>query len=399
MKSELSLKPYCAPKSLHKQRCSPVTTLLASVIFLFCGPTLLAYGQTPTKVQDGVSGTIGKGRKNIQRTACIVPVKIRGMNEGELAEVLDDSKNRVAVVRLERLSRPSGNLVATVIVGEEKCSSLAGFTIRPLSLEAGSTRKDSPSNESSILHIAPQYVVYQNSLPGLALNKFLSPGYTQRGFGLRASSFFPREPAQIAKINLQGTSDIHWTSTSTSPSIDLVKDGKVLGMQKLSTQTLKIQAGARILSLNSQLSTEAGAVLYNSFFNKSAIIATGGDSDQLFPAIRDVSGRGFGIYAEQGIIIAGTTRVAVSGGIGFGDSISTPIVEDGESTNTSEKFSIQGAPIFAGLSIYLPIQKWAFTEFNLDFNSMSLQLPLVNGQVTKAQFETLGFSAGVGFRF
>lgn len=399
MKSELSSNQYCALQNLHNRRCSSVTTLIAPLVFIFCGTKLPAYGQIPTRAKDEVQGTIGKGRKNIQRTACIVPVKIRGMNEGELAEVLDDSRNRVAVVKLERLSRPSGKLVATVIVGEEKCSSLAGFTIRPLSLEDGSTRKESPSIESSILHIAPQYVVYQNSLPGLALNKFLSPGYTQRGFGLRASSLFPRKPLQISKINLQGTSDIHWTTTSTSPSIDLVKDGKVLGMQKLSTQTLKIQAGARILSLNSQLSTEAGAVLYNSFRNRSAIIATGGNSDQLFPALRDVSGQGFGIYAEQGLIIAGATRIAVSGGIGFGDSISTPIVEDGESTNTSEKFSIQGTPIFAGLSIYLPIQKWAFSEFNLDFNSMSLQLPLVNGQVTKAQFETLGLSAGVGFRF
>lgn len=320
------------------------------------------------------------------------------MNEGELAEVLDESKNRVAVVKLERLNRSAKKLAATVIVGEEKCSSLAGFTIRPFGLQPGLTLNESPAHEGSILQVAPQYVVYQNSLPGLALNKFLSPGYTQRGFGLRASGLFPRKALKISKINLQGTSDIHWTSAATSPSIDLVKNGKVLGIQKLSSKTLKIQAGARVLFLNDQLSTEVGAILYNSFAHKSTLISTAGDSDQLFPALRDVSGRGFGIYAQQALMIAGTTRIAVSGGIGLGDSVSTPIVEDGESTNTSEKFSIQGPPIFAGLSLYIPIQKWAFTEFNFDFNSMRLQLPLVNGQVTKAQFETLGFSAGVGFR-
>ena len=346
-----------------------------------------------------IAAIIGKGRKEIEKRSCLLPIIGQGFQVGDLAEVVDQTNTRIALIRLERLSQTSAVLAARVLVGEERCKTLAGFKIMPLRSQESTTLIFGSKKKDSTFFLAPHMIVSQNNLPGMALNKFISPGYTQRGFGLRASGVFPPKPLKILRTSIQGQADLQWSSSSTSPSIDLIKDGTVLGTQKLSTTAMRIKAGARLLSLKGQLWTSAGALLTDSFETKSELGALGGATDKLFKSIRDVKGQGFGLFIEQGAIINGSARFSLHAGFNISQSAETPIVEDGEATNTSEKFKISSTPVIVGATFMVPILDWMYAEINLDYKSISMELPLVNSKVTKAQMETLSFATSLGLRF
>ncbi|MEN9824817.1 MAG: hypothetical protein RI953_562, partial [Pseudomonadota bacterium] len=76
---------------------------------------------------------IGKGNRTLQRNLCQVPISGKGFKEGELAEVLDSSNTRMAVVKIEPfLFKGKKRLVATVLSGEERCKELQGKNLRKL---------------------------------------------------------------------------------------------------------------------------------------------------------------------------------------------------------------------------------------------------------------------------
>jgi len=344
-------------------------------------------------------GKIGSGSRNVQKKTCLVPVKIRGMNEGELAEVLDRGQNRVAIVRLVRVNRNSSRLMAQVLVGEENCSSLSGYAIRPLSSSSAASALASGTQISEVASLSGAFIVHQLSLPGLALNKFLSPGYTQRGFGLRASAAFPRQPMRFGKFNLQGSAGVVFSSSATSPALDIVKEGKVIGTQNFATTAYQFRGGARALTSDARLWTEVGLVLLDSLASKSTLAKAGTNVDALFPAVRELNGQGFGLYAEQGLVVGQNARLSLSGALGLGTKYKTPVLEDGEATNTSENFKTEGLPIFAGINLNVPVWRGAYAELNFDYANVKLSLPLVNDQLSKSQIEKLSFSLGAGYRF
>jgi hypothetical protein len=347
---------------------------------------------------------IGKGNRTLQRNLCQVPISGKGFKEGELAEVLDSSNTRMAVVKIEPfLFKGKKRLVATVLSGEERCKELQGKNLRKLD---GSTPTQFASGNNSkitdsIVFIAPHFQVAQSSLPGLALNKFLSPGYTQQGIGFRGSGIFPRTPMEAGPLKINFNSDIAWSSLNSSPSLDLVRDGKVEGSQSIATQNLNFRAGTRVHMLGSKLWIGAGVVVFDSFKSNSNLNATGtaGSPDKLFKAVRDISGQGFGVYGEQGFVINDSAVFAVNGGIGLATTVKTPVVEDGEATNTQEAVKVESLPLFVGARIQVPFLTWIFAEVNLDYRKINMTLPLINDSVSKAQYDVMLFSAGVGLRY
>ncbi|MEY4066238.1 MAG: hypothetical protein RIR26_2446 [Pseudomonadota bacterium] len=346
------------------------------------------------------SGKIGKGKREIQNKSCLVPVKVRGLNEGDLAEVVDNSNARVAVVRLERLPPQTGRLVANVLVGGENCNTLRGLNVRPLAPSGASftglIKKPQPT---PLMSVSVQYALAQNSIPGLAMNKFLTPIYTTRGIGLRASGSFPQEAKVISGGKYKALGDVHWATTETSPPLDLVKDGKVAGSQSLSSQNLRVRAGAQYISKDSKFWTNAGALLYDTLRTKTVLTSLTGASEPAFPVVRAISSKSFGVFLEQGFVMPGEARIALHGGINFGTSATTPILEDGDATNTSEKFKITGTPLLAGLHLKIPFSNFVFVEMQLDYRKVELQLPLVNEKFTKAQWENLSLATGLGVQF
>ncbi|NBO39521.1 hypothetical protein EBU99_13165 [bacterium] len=393
-------------KKIFKSNYRAQTRSFLSEIFLCLAFALLFSNQkahadsnSKNKAQPP-EGRIGRGSKKIQRQTCLLPVEQNGLNFGDLAEVIDVSSTRIAIVRLEKMNQSSAKLVAKVLSGEDKCTSLAGFKIRPLSTDANPNQLSAASSKQTIIHISPQYLLTQNSLPGLALNKFLNPGYTQRGFALRTAGIFPREPMKVGSFELRAMGDLLWSTATTTPPLDLVRNGKVLGSQSFSTQNLQLRAGAYIPEFSGRAWSSAGLILFDSFRTQSSLLASGSEStDQIFKVIRDISGQGFGLFAEQGILIGSSASLTVGGGIGLATSITTPLLEDGESTNTAEKFQLNGLPLYATARVHLPFLDWLFAEINLDYRLIQMQLPLINEQLTKAQYEVVGFSTGIGIRY
>ncbi len=352
-----------------------------------------------SKNANSALGKVGKGKRNIQKKTCLVPVQIRGMNEGDLAEVIDAQQNRVAVVRLVRLTRPAGRLAAQVLVGEENCSSLSGYTIRPLPSLTTTGTQATGTSANPVASVAAQFMVIQFALPGLGLNKFLSPGYTQRGFGLRASGAFPRQPMQLGMFRLQAALAGLFSNSVTTPAIDIISNGQVLGTQRFSTTAIQLRAGARALTADSRLWTETGVILFDRISNKSSLAKSSESVDTLFAAIREFNGQGFGLYAEQGIVVGQNIRLSFWGGLGLGTKYKTPVLEDGDATNTSENFKTEGLPFYAGININIPVWRGAFSEINFDLSNVKLSLPLINEQQSKSQIERLSFSLGGGYRF
>ncbi len=379
----------------------PLSKLCRHIIIftaLFLSESALAQSKTESS-----EIKIGRGKRTIQRQLCQVPVTGEGLAEGDLAEVIDKSNSRVAVVKLERL-KPKGRLVATVIVGEDKCSSLRGLAVRTLSSEGSASSSGGSGGADigrSLLFVSPRFQVSQTALPGMALNKFLSPGYSQRGFGFNGVGVFPRNSIVTGPLKLNFKSEIRWSQATTSPLIDLVRDGKVIGTQGISTQNLNLRVGAKINYLNSQAWTGAGLVLLDKFQTSSKLASIPGveGSDQVFQVIRDVSGSGLGLFGEQGFIINNSAIMSVGGGFGLGSKISTPIVEDGEATNTSDLAKVEGLPLYLEARVTVPFLKWIFVEMSVDYKRFAFSLPLINEGISKAQYDAVSFSTGVGFRY
>ncbi|MEY3900725.1 MAG: hypothetical protein RL189_31 [Pseudomonadota bacterium] len=346
-------------------------------------------------------GKVGRGQRKVKFDTCQVPVIGKDLVEGDLAEIIDKSGQRVALVKIERIKSSSQRLVGTVLVGSEKCNQLRGLAMRPVvSGESGGSATESGKGKNDILRVAPKYILAQSALPGLALNKFLTPGYTQRGFAVGGSVLLPREPIAVGRSKINFKTDVAWTSLTTSPSIDIVKDGKIEGIQSITTQIINARAGARIFYLDARLWSGVGAILYDSFKSKSQVSSVnGGDAEKILRVIRDLNGSGFGLYAEQGFIINRAAEISLSGGIGLKTSITTPIVEDGDATNASETASIEGLPLFAGASFRIPFLSMLFAEVNLEYRKYAFSVPLINDGTSKAQFDNLLFAAGLGVNF
>lgn len=346
-------------------------------------------------------GKVGRGQRKVQLNTCQVPVIGKDLVEGDLAEIIDKSAQRIALIKIERSKSSSGRLVGTVLVGSEKCNQLRGLTMRPVvSGDSGGSAAGAGKSKNDILRIAPKYILAQSALPGLALNKFLTPGYTQRGIAVGGSVLLPRNPIAVGPAKLNFKTDAVWTSLTTSPSIDIVKDGKIEGTQAITTKSMTARAGGRIYYLDSRLWSGIGAVLYDGFQSKSQVSSVdGGDAEKILRVIRDLKGGGFGIYAEQGFIINRSAEVSLSGGIGLKTTITTPVVEDGDATNAIENATIQGLPLFAGASFRIPLLSLVFAEVNLEYRKYAFTIPLINDAESKAQYDNLIFAAGLGLSF
>lgn len=366
-------------------------------------PKWVALAQTPAQKQTEAqtpSGKIGKGKREIQNKSCLVPVKARGLNEGDLAEVVDGSNSRIAVVRIERLPPQTGRLVANVLVGGEKCDALRGLSVRALTQWSptltGLIQKPQPT---PLLSLSVQYAFAQSNIPGLAMNKFLTPAYTQRGIGLRAGGNFPRQAISTPLGKFKALGDVQWAASETSPPLDLVRDGKIAGTQSLSSQAVRVRAAAQYISKESKFWTNAGALLFDSLTTKSTLNAIAGASDPVFPVVRAINANGFGLFLEQGFVLPGEARMSLLGGVSLGMRATTPLLEDGDATNTSETFTFAGTPLLAGMQIKIPFNTFAFVDLHVDYRKMELQLPLVNDKVTKAQLENLSLATGLGLQF
>lgn len=366
----------------------------------FCALVFFTSTSAVASVDDAI-GKVGSGQRKVQLNTCQVPVIGKELIEGNLAEIVDSSGRRVALVKIERIKSSPGRLFGTVLVGSEKCRQLRGLAMRAIvtgapvqaATIAGKRRYD-------VARITPQFILAQTALPGLALNKFLTPGYTQRGFAVGSSLLLPRHPFTIGSAPVSFKMDTVWAGLTTSPAIDIVKDGKIEGIQTIATQSINARAGTRIHYLDSQLWSGIGAVLYDGFQSKSKVTSlNGSDAEKILRVIRDLKGNGFGVFAEQGIVINNTVEVSLSGGVGLKTAISTPIVEDGDATNSSEKATIQGLPIFAGASLRIPFLRILFAEVNLEYRKYTFRVPLINQGETKAQYDSFTFASGLGISF
>jgi hypothetical protein len=371
----------------------------AGAIILF--PRIFFQAQLALANTDETVGKVGRGQRKIKLDTCQVPVIGKDLVEGDLAEIIDKSGQRIALVKIERMKSSAARLVGTVLVGSEKCSQLRGLAMRAVvSGESGGSAADSGKSKNDILRVVPKYILAQSALPGLALNKFLTPGYTQRGYAVSGSVLLPRNPIAVGPTKFNFKTDASWTSLTTSPSIDIVKDGKIEGIQSINTQSISARAGGRIFYLDSHLWSGIGAILYDSFKSKSQVSSVNGaDAEKILRVIRDLNGSGFGLYAEQGFIINRAAEVSISGGIGLKTSITTPIVEDGDATNASENATVQGLPLFAAASFRIPFLSLFFAEVNLDYRKYAFSVPLINNGESKAQYDNLLFAAGLGVNF
>jgi len=91
--------------------------------------------------------------------------------------------------------------------------------------------------------------------------------------------------------------------------------------------------------------------------------------------------------------------MSVGGGFGIASKISTPIVEDGDATNTSDLGKVEGLPLFLEARVTVPFLRWIFIEVSVDYKRFAFSLPLINEGTTKAQYDAVSFATGVGFRY
>lgn len=385
-------------QTFHGRRLFPLIVRMICSLFYF---SLFFAGQLAlAQTADNKNAVkVGKGKRMIQRKLCQVPINGSGFSEGDLAEVVDNSGSRIAVVKIERLKRDK--LIATVITGEDKCSSLRGLAIKSFTPDGNGSGSADVSSEQTMLLIAPRYQVAQTALPGLALNKFLTPGYTQKGLEFSGLGIFPRTPIPTGPLKINFKAEGRFSNLNTSPVLDLVRDGKILGTQNIATQAITLRGGGRINYLASRAWTGAGLVLVDSYQSKSTLTAgpNAGTENPVFPVVRDLKVSGFGIYGEQGFILNNSAIVALGFGLGLGTKVSTPIVEDGDATNTAEELKLDSPPVYLEARLAVPFIKWIFAEVSIDYRKLSLTVPLINNGVSKAQFDLSRISAGVGFRY
>lgn len=367
----------------------------AMLVLLFaCG--------TPAQLwaQDKADKTqVSRVKKSRGKDTCLIEVKNSPFAAGELIEIIDSNGQRIGVAKAGRQNAKNRRAKALILDGTRKCKSYQGQSVRSLAEPRSSFGKSTSAVSDNMLFISPRYVVTQYTLPGLALNKFITPAFNQKGFGIIASGIFPKKPISLGAIAIKANIEVNFESGKSSPPLDLVKDGVVEGTQNIATTLLDVRGGVRALFSNSSSWAELGAVVFERLSTKSTLLKSGDDESEIFQTIRDLSGGGFGGYLGYGLSFGNAAEIALHSGIGFASSYTTPIVEDGNFTNTSEKLEPDGLPVFAGISIKIPLMKFVFTEVDLRYKITPLKIPLINDEVSKAQAELLSIRAGAGLQF
>lgn len=342
---------------------------------------------------------ISRSKKTNGKNSCLIELVNSEFATGEFLEVIDSSGKRLGVVKAGKRSEKSGRAKALVIDGTRNCNSYKGKTVRRLGAGQASGLNGAGGVASKSLFIIPRYVVSQHTIPGLALNKFITPAYNQKGFGLMVAGVFPRNPLQIASLNLKTHFNASFESAKTSPALDLVRDGVVAGSQAISSTTIDARGGLRAIFTSIASWVELGAVLYESTTSKSTLQKTGQEETELFQAVRDLSGSSFGIYFGYGLFISNSAEVSFHSGIGLGGAYKTPLIEDGSFTNNSEELKPNGLPFFAGASVKVPLMNLMVAEIDVKFKNLPILIPLINEEMSKAQSETLSFRIGAGLQF
>lgn len=391
-------------KTKERRRRGNYVDVVMFLLFLHLLFSSIGSAQTSSETLKNIEsvGKIGRGQKTIERKTCQVPFVGKGLSEGDLVEIINKKDERVAIARLEKFKPSEGRLVATLLVGEEKCATLQGLALRVFKNDSR-TKASSDENEDytkSILLIAPRFQIAQTSLPGLALNKFLTPGYLQKGLTIHADGTFPRQPLQLGSLKLNFTTEVNWSTLATAPALDVVSQGNILGLQSTTSQILDARFIPRFFFLDERLWT--GTVLgFHQIKNQSTLKSLNDENvnEQIFQVVRDVNGRFIVIAVELGFIIKKSAIVSILAGFGIKSTLKSPIIEDGDATNVTENLVSDSIPVFLGAKALIPIYQWIFSEITLDYKKFSFSIPLVNSGSSKASYELMSFAAGVGIRF
>lgn len=371
-------------------------SLIMMLLFAFASILpVSAKGQSSSNSNSRVSRT----KKTKLTSACIVEILNSTFETGEYLEIIDSNQRRLGTAKAGRKNSKTNRATAVVIDGSRNCNIYKGKNVRKLITENRAILGPTYSAADKSVFIIPQYIVTQYTVPGLALNKFISPSYNQKGFGLRVTGVLPKRPFQIARFNFKTHVSAGFESAQTSPAIDLLRDQLVQGNQSISSTRIDARGGVRALFAPASSWAEIGAVLYESTTSKSSLNKTAQDEAALFQAIRDVSGSTFGLYAGFGALIADSSEISIYSGIGLGGSYTTPIIEDGSFTNTSETLNTEGIPLFAEAAVKVPLLDLLFVEVNLQYKNIPLLIPLINDETSKAQSESLSFRVGAGLQF
>jgi hypothetical protein len=372
-----------------------ISFILTQICFVAIFTPQVAFAKATT---DGKS-SISRTKKTKSTTSCLVEILNSKFATGDYVEIIDTNQKRLGTAKVGKKNSKTNRAAAIVIDGNTNCNIYRGKQIRALRTGAASHSASFFSATDKIVFIIPQYIVTQNTVPGLGLNKFISPSFNQKGFGARVSGVFPKTPIRISNFNFKSHVSAGFESSQTSPAIDLVKEQIVAGSQSISTTKIDARGGIRALFNPLSLWAELGAVLYESTNSKSKLTKISNDEAALFQAIRDVSGSTFGLYLGTGALIASSTELSLVAGIGLGGSYKTPIIEDGNFTNTSETMATQGIPIFADVAVKVPLIDLLFAEVNLQYKNVPLLIPLINDETSKVQSESLSFRVGMGVQF
>lgn len=342
---------------------------------------------------------ISRTKKTTGKNTCLIELLNSEFAAGEYVEIVNSSGKRLGVAKASKSNKKSGRAKALVIDGTRNCDRYKGQTVRRLNAGHASNLTGVGGVSSKVVFIIPRYIVSQHTNPGLALNKFITPAYNQKGFGLTAAGIFPRTPFQLASLHLKTHINANFETAKTSPAIDLIKDDVVLGSQAISTTTIDVRGGLRVLFTSIASWAEVGAILYENATSKSTLKQAGQNETVLFQAVRDISGSGFGVYFGYGFFVSNSAEVSLHSGIGLGGAYKTPLIEDGSFTNSSEKLKPNGLPIFAGASLKVPFMSLMVAEIDVKFKNLPITIPLINEETSKAQSETLSFRIGAGLQF
>ena len=380
---------------IHSTKAMCISFILMPLIFVASFAPTLATAQTESFANSSVS----KSKKTKTKSSCIIEIVNSNFEQGEYIEIFDSSQRRMGTAKAGRKNSKTNQTRALVIDGNTNCNLYKGKQVRRLSTGTSATFGASLSASEKMFFILPQYIVTQYTIPGLALNKFISPSYNQKGFGLRVSGLLPKKPVQLSLFSFKTHFSAGYEASQTSPAIDLLRDQLVAGNQIIATTKIDARGGVRAVFTRASSWAEIGAVLYESTTAKSSLNKSSQDETALFQAVRDISGKTFGIYLALGATVAQSSEFSVHSGIGLGGSYSTPIVEDGSFTNTSTAIATNGLPIFAGVAVKIPVMNLLFVEVNLDYKNLPLLIPLINDEVSKAQSESLAIRVGAGMQF
>lgn len=367
--------------------------LMPLVVFAFCHPVRAAAQSNSNEIAQVSRSTLPKGK-----SACLIEITSPDFVKGDYIEIIGNNEKRIGLAKAGRSSSKNRTTRALVIDGTKNCKIYKGKLARRVNFGENSFSSQKTNPAQKAFFIIPQYVVTQHTVPGLALNKFISPSYNQKGFGLRVSGVFPKTPLQISSYRFKTRFSAAFEQAQTSPALDLFREGVVIGSQSIVSTLINAQGGIRSLFAGPSAWAEIGAVLYESLTSKSSLKKTSNDEAELFQAIRDVSGSKFGLYLALGIVMSNSAEISLHSGIGLGGKYTTPIIEDGNFTNTSSSIKTNGIPIFAGTELRIPLMEILYAEVGLEYKNTPLLIPLINDEISKAQFESLSVRVGAGLQ-